>query len=78
MIVEAMRAGKHVICEKPFAGYFGRVDDPAPIGKHVAKSAMYQRLFEEMAATAEAIRRSGRLFVYAEDWIYAGRRPPRS
>jgi predicted dehydrogenase len=23
MIVEAVRAGKHVICEKPFTGYFG-------------------------------------------------------
>ncbi|MFY9957347.1 Gfo/Idh/MocA family protein, partial [Bradyrhizobium sp.] len=27
MIVDAMKGGKHVICEKPFAGYFGRDDD---------------------------------------------------
>jgi len=27
MIVDAMKAGKHAICEKPFAGYFGREDD---------------------------------------------------
>lgn len=71
MIVTCMRAGKHVICEKPFTGYFGRPDDPAPIGTHVPKSVMYERVLAEMHETREAIRASGKLFLYAEDWIYA-------
>ncbi|MCC8974118.1 Gfo/Idh/MocA family protein [Bradyrhizobium brasilense] len=71
MIVDAMQAGKHVICEKPFSGYFGRDGDKAPIGRHVPKALMYQRVMEEMEATRAAIERSGKLFVYAEDWIYA-------
>jgi predicted dehydrogenase len=71
MIVEAMKAGKHVICEKPFAGYFGREDDKVPIGRHVAKALMYERVLEEMDKTRAAINNTGKLFMYAEDWIYA-------
>jgi predicted dehydrogenase len=71
MIVDAMQAGKHVICEKPFSGYFGRDGDQRPIGKLVPKALMYQRVMEEMATTRAAIERSGKLFMYAEDWIYA-------
>lgn len=71
MIVAAMQAGKHVICEKPFAGYFGHDGDEQPIGKRVPKALMYERVLEEMDATRAAIERSGKLFMYAEDWIYA-------
>ena len=71
MIVDAMHAGKHVICEKPFAGYFGRDGDKTPIGKHVPKSLMYERVMEEMDKTCKAVRASGKLFMYAEDWVYA-------
>lgn len=71
MIVAAMQAGKHVICEKPFAGYFGRDSDKQPIGKHVPKALMYERVLEEMDATRAAIEQTGKLFMYAEDWIYA-------
>ena len=71
MIVEAMAAGKHVICEKPFTGYFGRQADPAPIGRKMSKALMYERVMEEMTTTREKIIASGQLFMYAENWVYA-------
>src|SRR5437660_11273725 len=32
---------------------------------------MYERVMEEMDKTCAAIKSSGRLFMYAEDWVYA-------
>jgi predicted dehydrogenase len=71
MVVACMQAGKHVICEKPFTGYFGRPGDKTPIGQHVPKALMFERVMEEMEKTRGAIRASGKLFLYAEDWVYA-------
>jgi predicted dehydrogenase len=71
MILAAIRAGKHVICEKPFCGYFGRPGDPTPVGRSVAKSLMYERVLAEVDEIRAAIAASGRLFMYAEDWVYA-------
>ncbi len=71
MIIDAMESGRHVICEKPFTGYFGRQGDPAPIGQKLSKAVMYERVMEEMVETRRRIAASGQLFMYAENWIYA-------
>ena len=71
MIVDFIKSGKHVICEKPFTGYFGREGDKTPVGRHVPKALMYERVLEEMSLTSRAVRESGNLFMYAEDWVYA-------
>ena len=71
LIEEFVQAGKHVICEKPFTGYFGQTGDEEPIGRKVPKVRMYERMLESMNKTREIIKASGQLFMYAEDWIYA-------
>jgi len=70
MIVESMRAGKHVICEKPFTGYFGQRGDEMPVGKRVPKALMYERVAQEMDQAKRQMDDTGKLFMYAENWVY--------
>lgn len=71
MIERIIDAGKHVICEKPLTGYFGREGDVAPIGKTVSKSKMYDELLKSLDRLGDKIHSSDSKFMYAENFVYA-------
>lgn len=71
MIEKAMLAGKNVICEKPLTGYFGEPGDEEPIGDMVSKRVMYLKMLEDIRNLRKVIKKSGKKFMYAENFVYA-------
>ncbi len=67
----ALKAGKHVICEKPLTGYFGMPGDPEPVGTKVPKAQMAAEMDRSIRDFQSIVRRSGKHFMYAENYVYS-------
>ena len=68
--VEAFGAGKHVIVEKPFTGYYGPGTKNFR-GNQFSKETMLKEAMASSRRILDAAARSGKTLMYAEDWVYA-------
>ncbi len=50
--IQALKAGKSIICEKPITGYFGNGTDN--IGKTVSKSQMWEKMDQQLTELKES------------------------
>ena len=70
-VITAAEAGKHVICEKPLTGYFGKDLDEERVGDTVSRETMLGEAMKGCQEIRRAVERNKIKFCYAEDWVYA-------
>lgn len=56
---------------KPLTGYFGTPGDEEPIGDKVPKRVMYLKMLEQIRYLRTVIKKTGKKFMYAENFVYA-------
>jgi len=70
----ALRAGKHVLIEKPLTGCFGPADDAAQAsfyGNQAPKQPMLDAVMQSMGELRDAADKAGVVCGYAENFVYA-------
>ncbi|MFB3819736.1 MAG: Gfo/Idh/MocA family protein [Candidatus Methylomirabilales bacterium] len=70
LVLETVRAGKHVVCEKPLTGYFGAGEPDGQVGA-TPKRRMLDKVRADLDAVSRAMAEHPVKFCYAENWIYA-------
>jgi predicted dehydrogenase len=69
--VAAFEAGRHVIVEKPFTGFYGPPGDDSFEGNRFPKRIMLEEAVASAKRVIAAAVKSGKKLCYAENWIYA-------
>ena len=71
-VVRSAEAGRHVIVEKPFTGYFGPADAGEDWrGNDFSKETMLSEAVASARRMREAVEKAGVRLGYAENWVYA-------
>jgi predicted dehydrogenase len=71
LCIETARARKHIICEKPLTGYFGKDQEEEYVGFKVSKELMLKETLQGCDRVTKAVEENHVKFMYAENWIYA-------
>jgi predicted dehydrogenase len=70
LVLQAARADKHIICEKPLTGYFGQGEPDEQVGA-TPKKKMLEKVRKDLKTVSEVLAAHPVKFCYAENWVHA-------